>query len=288
MAYGRRPSQASMDTVFAQTTAIAFYPHPSHQTPHRWCTDRSQIASLSWVIRIHEPSQPGFAVLSLGDYALACHAKNTLLATFSIDASGSLRCSRWNSDAWLCDRVGLDAWRETQGWEAEMETGWVVSSQGALFDRWWHSVPPCLREQRPLVVRYSQSNRQQMQTLLKTAYPHPSAYFSELFCWFGAGTGNWEDFPPYETLPCDLLLLEDSAPLLAYLTAPILPLHNLRGIARFLCTIPLSQAQTLIQCLPFHRVQALDQYICHWLGSSMQRQFHLRFGSFLKHSDMHQ
>ncbi|GAA5531568.1 hypothetical protein [Herpetosiphon gulosus] len=285
MGYRVIPSQAYMDTVFAQTTSIAFYTHPSHQTPHRWCTDLSQIASLSWVIRIHEPSEPGFAVMSLGDYALECHAKNTLLATFSIDASGSLRCSRWNSDAWLCDRVGLDAWRETQGWEAEMETGWVVSSQGPLFDRWWHSVPPCLRDQRSIVLNL-QSNRSQIQTLLKTAYPHATSYFSELFRWFGAGIGNWEDYPSYETLPYDLLLLEDSVQLIDYLKTPTIPLHDLRGIARFLCTIPLSRVHALIQFLPFHRVQALDQYIRHWLETGIQRQFHLRFGSLLENGDI--
>ncbi len=99
--------------------------------------------------------------------------------------------------------------------------------------RWQEAMPHCL------AAYWSRMHDLGLATAplhedLEAAYPDPEARALELFRWFGAGKGSWNEFPAYEGVAESLLLEYSTDVLLAALTDHrSLTAGHLEGAARY-------------------------------------------------------
>ncbi|MDJ0752022.1 MAG: hypothetical protein QNJ45_00775 [Ardenticatenaceae bacterium] len=75
----------------------------------------------------------------------------------------------------------------------------------------------------------------QIRLALLDEYQRPDEMALDLYFWYGHGVGDWLDYPPYETVPEQLLWELPLPPLLQALEDHPLDPPHLEGAARFFC-----------------------------------------------------
>ena len=218
-----RPTQATLDALFIQTTRVRYLGHRRDgqnfyvDVPLVDTANPASIAALAESLRIREGSDSH--IMTGADRLLEFSDGERTVAEIGVIESTILRWVEWSGDASLKDARLFVEWLATQGvpeprreyLERQVEQQRAADEAGRAERRWLDAMPHCLRQfwDRDLWPDDGNETRpiEPLVDELVMAYPQEFDRALTLLCWFGAGLGPWSDYPIHEVTAERLLLM---------------------------------------------------------------------------------
>lgn len=204
--------------------------------------DRETIAELIHGIQINSGAS-GFYCMCCGDPTLEFYRGDTLVASVSIHHGRSLRWRNgdWNGDGLLTEESAefLVDWLAGHGIsDPKKEREENIRNEkelAAAQEKWLKAMPHSLKPfWTDMADPFGSADAKKLDAALRKQHPETKPRILSLLSWFGSGQGPWSEFPWYEWVAEELLLLYKTQEILAAIEGERLTEQQMEGLARLL------------------------------------------------------